>query len=75
MYVSGFDVIDWSIGGLETCMVVKNDYEGLNVGLDVGTARNELLYVDAIFITHGHPDHCASLTNALGKRYVGNKSK
>ena len=81
---------DWSLGGLETCIGVrskntdvatpvnpedKGSWKKLNVVFDVGIARNCVMYCDALFITHGHADHSASLTNALGKRLVASKSE
>ncbi|XP_075260217.1 uncharacterized protein LOC142351864 [Convolutriloba macropyga] len=80
---------DWSLGGLETCIGVrskntdvatpvnpedKGSWKKLNVVFDVGIARNCVMYCDALFITHGHADHSASLTNALGKRLVTSKN-
>ena len=74
--VGDYAIDDWSLGGLETCIGVRSiSNPDLNVAFDCGVARKCLLKCEHLFITHGHPDHCAALTNAVAKRGVASKSE
>ena len=76
--IGEYTIDDWSLGGLETSIGVRSNRQcnkRLNVVFDVGVARNCAMKCDALFVSHGHMDHCASLTNALGKKVVGSKSE
>lgn len=65
----------------EACSGFLVEHDGFRLLLDLGYATFPRLLrliaaedVDAVFVTHGHPDHCADLNPLLRARALGGRS-
>src|SRR3569833_1274023 len=65
----------------EACSGFLVEHDGFRLVLDLGYASVPRLLtricaelVDAVFISHGHPDHCADLNPLLRARALGGRS-
>jgi ribonuclease BN (tRNA processing enzyme) len=70
----------WPSAG-EACSGFLVEHDGFRLLLDVGYAIVPRLLklipaeqVDAVFVSHGHPDHCADLSPLLRARALGGRS-
>jgi ribonuclease BN (tRNA processing enzyme) len=63
----------WPAAG-QACSGYLVDHDGFRLLLDPGYAVTPLIdpaTVDAVFVSHGHPDHCADLNPLLRARVLG----
>ena len=67
----------WPQAG-QACSGFLVEQDGFRLLLDVGYATLPRLLelvdasaVDAVYVTHGHPDHCADLNPLLRARFLG----
>src|SRR3954471_16101044 len=70
----------WPQAG-EACSGYLVEHDGFRLLLDLGYAtvprllrRISAEQVDAVFVSHGHPDHCADLNPLLRARALGGRS-
>jgi ribonuclease BN (tRNA processing enzyme) len=70
----------WPAAG-EACSGFLVEHDGFRLLLDLGYATVPRLLrlipaeqVDAVFVSHGHPDHCADLNPLLRARALGGRS-
>jgi ribonuclease BN (tRNA processing enzyme) len=65
----------WPAAG-QACSGYLLDHEGFRLLVDPGYAVTPLLdpaTLDAVFVSHGHPDHCADLNPVLRARVLGDR--
>jgi ribonuclease BN (tRNA processing enzyme) len=70
----------WPEAG-QACSGYLLEFAGFRLVVDLGYATAPRLFehasaesIDAVFITHGHPDHCADLSPLLRARAMGGQS-
>ncbi len=63
--IGGIRLVGYSLAGEETVIAAPE----LNVCFDIGKAPQEVISIDHLCITHGHPDHTAGLHYYFTQRY------
>lgn len=63
--IGGIRLVGYSLAGEETVIAAPE----LNVCFDIGKAPQEVISIDHLCITHGHPDHSAGLHYYFTQRY------
>lgn len=64
----GMDVQGQSVAGISTCISVKTN--GTHLAFDMGSCPSFAVGAQFVFITHGHPDHCAGVVQHIARRGV-----
>ncbi len=69
----------WPEAG-SACSGFLLEHQGFQLAIDLGYATVPRLFelttadrLDAVFISHGHPDHCADLNPLLRARFLGSQ--